>query len=221
MSAAENLFMDDRAVFAKTQLGNDEILKKVVGLPNDLRALLLLIDSRRDVATLRKISISLRESTAALTFLEDNGFIVRYDQNEQPNTVVPMQRRGMLADIQESHNQNFAQRPAPVAPTQTAPMPTQPVYAQPSYAPPAPAMAPNYAAPSGPNLNDIKSAMIQVVSQSLGADAGHVLSRIQGAQSLADLQQIARKLYDVLKSYAGVKVAEKFMQQFEGPLQLR
>jgi len=48
-----------------------------------------------------------------------------------------------------------------------------------------------------------------------------VVGRIQSAQSLADLPQIARKIYDVLKAYSGVQAAEKFMQQFEGQRNLR
>jgi hypothetical protein len=224
-----NNLIEDWIIFSKTQQGNDEILRRSVGLPSDLRSLLLLIDGRRDVAMLRNVSISLRESSAPLLYLEDNGFVIRSAVNDarlaqfsggaQLN-VEP--RRSLLGEINQSHLQ--AQTPANPAP-RAQPQPMQPAPMQnnvgqsnagQNYAQPAPSYpAANVA------LNEIKSAMIQFVSASLGADGSHAVGRIQSATSLAELQGIARKIYEILKSYSGVKGAENFMQRFEGPLNLR
>jgi hypothetical protein len=244
--------MDDRTVFTKTPLGNDEILRRSVGLPNDLRSLLLLIDGRRDVATLRQLNPSLRESLAQLVFLEDNGFVgqqqmmaqaIGADAQMSANNVAQFnQRRGILADIQGNHlsqrvttgqqpavpnypppgspgqgyeqqqvpmQQSIAQRPMQQTPIQQAPMQQAPMQ-----------QAPMQQVP-GHVLNDLKIGMIQFVNSSLGADGGHAISRIQSAQNTAELQQIAKKIYEILKAYSGVKPAERFMQQFEGPLNLR
>jgi hypothetical protein len=219
-----NNLIEDWIIFSKTQQGNDEILRRNVGLPADLRSLLLLIDGRRDVAMLRNVSISLRESSAPLLYLEDNGFVIRSAVNDarlaqfsggaQLN-VEP--RRSLLGEINQSHLQAQAPaNPAPRAqqqPMQQAPMQNNPVqnFAQP---------APSYPA-ANIALNEIKSSMIQFVSASLGADGSHAIGRIQSATSLAELQGIARKIYEILKSYSGVKGAENFMQRFEGPLNLR
>jgi hypothetical protein len=219
-----NNLIEDWIIFSKTQQGNDEILRRSVGLPADLRSLLLLIDGRRDVAMLRNVSISLRESSAPLLYLEDNGFVIRSAVNDarlaqfsggaQLN-VEP--RRSLLGEISQSHLQ--AQAPASSAPrAQPQPMPPAPTPSNSAqnFAPPAPSYpAANIA------LNEIKAAMIQFVSASLGADGSHAVGRIQSATSLVELQGIARKIYEILKSYSGVKGAENFMQRFEGPLNLR
>jgi hypothetical protein len=225
--------MDDRTVFTKTPLGNDEILRRSVGLPNDLRSLLLLIDGRREVATLRQLNPSLRESLAQLVFLEDNGFIGQQqvmaqamgaDAQMSANNIAQFnQRRGILADIQGNHlNQRVTTGQQTAVPNyqppnnsaqgyeqQQVPMQQQPMQQQPMQQVP------------GHVLNDLKVGMIQFVNSSLGADGGHAISRIQSAQSMVELQQIAKKIYEILKAYSGVKPAERFMQQFEGPLSLR
>ncbi len=256
--------IDDWIIFGKTQLGNDEILRRSVGLPTDLRSLLLLIDGRRDLAMLRNVSQAVRETPAPLLYLEDNGFIMRTGVNEvrlsqlsqgQPgSTVVEMSpRRTLLSEINQSHlsaqttvrpnapmpmqaPQQAAGARLPGAQLAAAQAQYQPV-AQPQYQPAAqpPEYAPNpqqYQAPlqqqqqmqgavEAAALNEIKSTMIQFISAALGADGNHAIGRIQSAPNLAELQTIARKLYDVLKSYAGVKSAESFMQRFEVPLKLR
>jgi hypothetical protein len=259
--------IDDWIIFGKTQLGNDEILRRSVGLPTDLRSLLLLIDGRRDLAMLRNVSQAVRETSAPLLYLEDNGFIMRTGVNEmrlsqlsqgQPgSTVVEMNpRRTLLSEINQSHlSAQASVRPnAPAVAQQAAPLPgamlaaaqaqlaqmqyqpatQQPQYqpvAQPQYAqnpqqfqPPIPQAQPPMpmqGAAEFAALNDVKSTMIQFISAALGADGNHAIGRIQSAPNLTELQTIARKLYDVLKSYAGVKSAESFMQRFEVPLKLR
>ncbi len=226
--------MDDQTVFVKTALGNDEILRRSVGLPNDLRSLLLLIDGRRDVATLRQLNPSLRESIAQLVFLEDNGFIGQQQvmaqavgsgaQMSASNVAQFDQRRGILADIQGNHlNQRTTgqQRAVPNNPLPgygNEPPRYEPV-------PPPQQQMPMQQAPTqqipAHVLNDLKIGMIQFVNSTLGADGGHAISRIQSAQSTSELQQIAKKIYEILKAYSGIKAAERFMQQFEGPLSLR
>ena len=217
----DNNMMDDATVFAKTEVGNDEVLRRTLGLPNDLRSLLLLIDGRRSLSMLRQVSVALRNSSAPIIFLEDNGFIERAGGNkmQQNAPMAPMmpqkpmyqasepQRLEPLANMEPERGQRYAapQAPAPMQAPAPAPyMASQTQYAQSQY-----------------QLSDLKGNMIQFVSSALGADGSHAVARIQTAQSLADLQQIARKIYDVLKAYSGVKTAEKFMQQFEGQLNLR
>ncbi len=187
--------LDDSAVFTKTEVGNDEVLRRTLGLPNDLRSLLLLIDGRRTFAMLRQVSVALRSSSAPIIFLEDNGFITRASAG-RPAVSAPM---------------------APARPAYQAPEPQR---MEPPAASPYLATQAQYSQALN-QLSDIKGNMIQFVSSALGADGAHAVGRIQSAESLADLQQIARKIYDVLKAYSGVKIAEKFMQQFEGQLNLR
>jgi hypothetical protein len=199
----EEFMLDSSLVFNKTMLGTDEILRRAVGLPNDLRSLLLLIDGRRDVNSLRSISVALRESLAPLLFLEDNGFIVRLGAE---SSVVPLAKRSAVAAAPAYVPTVPRQVPvsAPAAPVLSS---VQQNYAQ------APA-APSYA------LNELRGALIQFVSSALGADGAHAIGRIQNAADLPELQSIARRIYEVLKDYSGVRTAEKFMQQFAGPLQL-
>jgi hypothetical protein len=201
--------LDNGLVFNKTPLGTDEILRRAVGLPNDLRSLLLLIDGRRDVVSLRNISVALRESLAPLMFLEDNGFIVRMVAE---SSVVPLQKRAMAAGTPA-----FAQNAVrPMAAGQPTPIPTAASAVLSS-------VLQNYAqtpTPPAYALNEVRGALIQFVSSALGADGAHAIGRIQNAVDLAELQSIARRIYEVLKDYSGVRTAEKFMQQFEGPLKL-
>jgi hypothetical protein len=199
----EEFMLDNNLVFNKTMLGTDEILRRAVGLPNDLRSLLLLIDGRRDVNSLRSISVALRESLAPLLFLEDNGFIVRLGAE---SSVVPLAKRSAVA---------AAPAYVPTVPRQVPvnmPAPAVLSSVQQNYAQ-APAV-PSYA------LNELRGALIQFVSSALGADGAHAIGRIQNAADLPELQSIARRIYEILKDYSGVRTAEKFMQQFAGPLQL-
>jgi hypothetical protein len=191
-----NNALDDSAVFTKTEVGNDEVLRRTLGLPNDLRSLLLLIDGRRTLSMLRQVSVALRSSSAPIIFLEDNGFITRAGTGTGRPPSAP------LAPARPAYQAPEPQRMEP--PAASPYLTTQAQYSQ----------ALN-------QLSDIKGNMIQFVSSALGADGAHAVGRIQSAESLADLQQIARKIYDVLKAYSGVKIAEKFMQQFEGQLNLR
>jgi hypothetical protein len=232
--------IENDVVFAKTELGTDEILRRSAGLPNDLRSLLLLIDGKRDVDTLRRVSISIRESLAPLLFLEDNGFIVRLGQAASA-TVVPMAKRPLHPVAVANAALQFRQAPSSdyvmtqpqvVAPAQ-APVPAPAQQAPPLQAPPqamqsqaprpymATEAAYNQANPPAADLNELRGALIQFVSAALGADGAHAIGRIQTAANISDLQAIARRIYEILKDYSGVRTAEKFMQQFEGPLRLR
>ncbi len=210
--------IDSDIVFNKTALGTDEILRRTVGLPSDLRSLLLLIDGRRNVQALRSISIAVRESEAPLLFLEDNGFIERIGGS----SVVPITQRRPVAPIAPPAPQAYPTNSAAPAyaprPVQPQPVPMQPQPAQPAM---QPYPQQQQYVPQSVVLGDIKGALIQFVSTTLGSDAGHAIGRIQGARDLPELQAVARRIYEVLKEYSGVRVAEKFMQQFEGILQLR
>jgi hypothetical protein len=208
--------IEGEIVFNKTQLGTDEILRRTVGLPSDLRSLLLLIDGRRNVQALRSISIAVRESVAPLLFLEDNGFIERAGV---VSSVVPMTQRRPTAPGPGYPPSNAA----PAYTPQPQPIPMQPMQPPVQQAPPQQYLPPQYlqAQANAVALGDLKGALIQFVSNTLGADSGHAIGRIQNARDLVELQTVARRIYEVLKEYSGVRVAEKFMQQFEGPLQLR
>jgi hypothetical protein len=199
--------LDTSSVFNKTALGTDEILRRTIGLPNDLRSLLLLIDGRRDVASLRSISAALRESLAPLLFLEDNGFVVRLSAE---SSVLPLAKRSAAAAAPAYVPSIPRQVPTPMPTMNSAPAlltSVQQNYAQTQ-------SMPAYA------LNEVRGALIQFVSAALGADGAHAIGRIQNAADLVELQSIARRIHEILKDYSGVRTAEKFMQQFAGPLQL-
>ncbi len=62
-------------VFLKTRLGRDEARRAEATIPRRLRAVLALVDGRRDVATLRDLLPSYRGLDDAFDMLHKMGFI--------------------------------------------------------------------------------------------------------------------------------------------------
>ncbi len=59
------------------------------------------------------------------------------------------------------------------------------------------------------------AALRTYLSQTLGQDADAVINRVAGVQTHQEYQTVVGKLYAIIRDYAGVRDAERFMQRFE------
>jgi hypothetical protein len=93
----------------------------------------------------------------------------------------------------------------------------------PAYYPPPPAPAPaapltrgsNYDGLNSNELEAIKSKMIRDVSVILGADAGLVISKIQGCRSQDDLFASMMGIKKIISIYADRAAADKFAARYQ------
>jgi hypothetical protein len=211
--------MDPSIVFEKTPKGEEALRHRDETLPSDLRMVLLIINGTRNVETIQMISDPCRESIAPLIFLEDNGYIQRIGSRTNIFSF-----RGNNPVAAESSMESQMQRAQPIERIQPA-YPAQPQYQaapqQPQYqaAPhqqyqpaPQPAQMPMHI----DNSLALKIAALRTyLVQTLGQDADAVVNRVAEVQNPQEYAAMVKKLYAIIRDYAGIRDAERFMQRFE------
>jgi predicted component of type VI protein secretion system len=209
--------MDPSIVFEKTPKGEDALRHRDGTLPSDLRMVLLIINGSRNVETIQMVSDPCRESIAPLIFLEDNGYIQRIGSRDNIFSF-----RGNNPVAAEPSMEPQTQRAQPAYQAQPQMAAPQPLY-QP---PPQLAPQPQYQAAPQPqvavqpmqidNSLALKLAALRTyLAQTLGQDADAVMNRVAEVRSQQEYQAMVGKLYAIIRDYAGVRDAERFMQRFE------
>jgi hypothetical protein len=207
--------MDSSIVFEKTPKGEEALRHRDESLPSDLRMVLLIINGIRNVETVQLISDPCKESIAPLIFLEDNGYI---------------QRIGSRANVFSLRGNNaVAMAPAPEQAPQRSPM-AEPVAqtAPAAQHQPAAQAVPQYTlapqpqtffepvqAPQDNSLILKVAALRAYLAQTLGQDANAVINRVAEVRTHDEYAAIVKKLYGIIREYAGVRDAERFIQRFE------
>ncbi len=220
--------MDSSIVFEKTAKGEQALRHRDDSLPADLRMVLLIINGIRNVETIQLISDPCRESLAPLFFLEDNGYIQRIGTR---TNVFPIRTEGSaaVAAAPEPMVQRFTPAPQPVQqPVQApapAPQPAAVAMAQPQAIPApiaAPIPAPMPSPAPAPMVQQMDNSLaLKVASlrtyliQTLGQDADPVLARVSQVKTQDEYVEVVKKLYAIIRDYAGIRDAERFMQRFE------
>lgn len=211
--------MDPSIVFEKTPRGEEALRHRDESLPSDLRMVLLIINGNRNVATIQMISDPCRESIAPLIFLEDNGYIQRIGSRDNifslrgnnpveadPSLDPQMQRVQPIERFQPAYQAQPQYLTAPPQPQyQTTPQQQYQAAPQPV---PAPAQMDNSLA--------LKIAALRMyLVQTLGQDGDAVVKRVAEIQNPQEYAAMVKKLYAIVRDYAGVRDAERFMQRFE------
>jgi hypothetical protein len=212
--------MDPSIVFEKTPRGEEALRRRDESLPSDLRMVLLIINGNRNVETIQMISDPCRESIAPLIFLEDNGYIQRIGSRDnifsfrgnnpvaiEPSLDSQIQRAQPIERIQPPYPAQPQYQAAP-QPPQYQPAPQQPAPQQQYQPAPAPAQMDNSLA--------LKIAALRMyLVQTLGQDGDAVVNRVAEIQNPQEYAAMVKKLYAIIRDYAGVRDAERFMQRFE------
>jgi hypothetical protein len=213
--------MDPSIVFEKTPKGEEALRHRDESLPSDLRMVLLIINGNRNVETIQMISDPCRESIAPLIFLEDNGYIQRI--GSRTNIFSFKGNNAVVADPANDPQQS--QRAQPVERIQ------QPYPAQPQYQPiaqqqaqfqAAPQQQPYAPAPAAMPMQMDNSLTLKIAAlraylvQTLGQDAETIINRVAEIQNPQEYSAMVKKIYAIVRDYAGVRDAERFMQRFEG-----
>ena len=222
--------MDPSIVFQKTGKGEEALRHRNESLPSDLRMVLLIINGSRNVETIQMISDPCRESTAPLIFLEDNGYIERIGSRDNifsfrggnPGAQEPsLASQGQPTERMQalSSAQPQFQPPAPQQQYQTAPQAQhQPAPQQQYQPPPQPQYQPSpQPAPAQmDNSLALKIAALRMyLTQTLGQDGDAVVARVAEIRNQQEYAETIKKLYAIIRDYAGVRDAERFMQRFE------
>ena len=211
--------MDPSIVFQKTSRGEEALRHRNELLPTDLRMVLLIINGNRNVETIQMISDPCRESTAPLIFLEDNGYIERIGSRDnifsfrgnnpvvlEPSLALQTQQAQPIERVQ----QRSAAQPQFQAPVQ---QPQYQAVPQQQYQPsPQPVFAP---APMDNSLALKIAALRMYLTQTLGQDGDTVVARVAEIGNHQEYAAMIKKLYVIIRDYAGVRDAERFMQRFE------
>jgi hypothetical protein len=211
--------MDSSIVFEKTSKGEEALRHRDESLPSDLRMVLLIINGIRNVETIQMISDPCRESIAPLIFLEDNDYIQRIGSRDNIFSLrannpasaesamdPPMQRAQPMGRVQPAYPAQPQYQATPQQPQyQTVPQ-------QHYHAAPQPTAAP---AQMDNSLALKIAALRMYLVQTLGQDADAVVNRVAEVQNPQEYAAMVKKLYTIIRDYAGVRDAERFMQRFE------
>ncbi len=84
------LAMHDSDIFVKTDAGRDEIQSRKHGLSMPMRAILLMVDGQKTVASMRSIIAGSKAPADALDTLLQNGLIEPRDAGGAPVAAPPM-----------------------------------------------------------------------------------------------------------------------------------
>lgn len=231
-------------VFAKTQLGVDEV-RRTGGstIPPKLRTVLMLIDGRTPFESFKSTLQTYGDVTQLFSILRDLGLIVKTagsdaarertrsprapstsplgsdtqtlrqaDQHPTQSsldaiTQMPdmMARIAMAEQAPGVYSTGNTQNAMPVSPPPAAPVMTSATVARST---PQSGLSDN-------QLDAIKSKMIRDVSAILGADAGLVISKIQGCRTQDDLFASMMGIKKIITIYADRSVAEKFATHYQ------
>ncbi len=229
-------------VFAKTQAGVDEVRRQSgSAIPPKLRTVLMLIDGRTPFESFRSTLQTYGDVTQLFSILRDLGLIVRASSSdyvrERNRTALSQPAAPANDDAQARYDARARQSSSPLDAITQMPGMMQRIaqieQAATSYAAPMargaanPSPAPAYVAPAAPaapsasdekrrsELESIKASMIRDVSVVLGADAGPVISKIQGCRTHDDLFASMMGIKKIISIYADRAKAEKFASRYE------
>jgi hypothetical protein len=221
----DDLEIKPEDVFAKTQAGVDEVRRQLGStIPPKLRTVLMLIDGRTPFESFKtSASEGARERPAqrsgSSTPMGADTQTLRepytphtMNQIDAITQMPDMMARIAQAELAPGAYSTGLQRPPPVyapPPQAYAPAPA-PVYAPP---PQQRAPAPEESRPG--EIDAIKSNMIRDVSAILGADAGLVISKIQGCRTRDDLFASMMGIKKIISIYADRNAAEKFALRYQ------
>jgi hypothetical protein len=190
-------------IFQKTDLGRVELASRILGLSNELRLVLVLIDGRRDVAALSMLSAKVAASHDCLEELMALGVI----------EVI-----GESGSAPEPSRSNAAM-PSPAMPSPAMPSPGTPnittasaikSYAQTpaastqNYASTAQRLTPTPVAPSHAPSANVLQARAQLsaeIARLLGKDARAACDRLQEMRSREELLEALPKLVNLVALY--------------------
>lgn len=214
-------------------------------IPPKLRTVLMLIDGRTPFESFRSTLQTYGDVTQLFSILRDLGLIVKASRSdyvrERNRSGLPQPAAPAIDDAQARFDARARQSVSPLdAITQMPGMMeriAQSEQAGTGYSAPAarsnansspsPVPAPAYASPAPPaapsatdekrrsELESIKASMIRDVSVVLGADAGPVISKIQGCRSHDDLFASMMGIKKIISIYADRAKAEKFAARYE------
>jgi hypothetical protein len=179
-------------IFQKTDLGRVELASRVLGLSNELRLVLVLIDGRRDVASLSMLSSKVASSHDCLEELMALGVIEVIGESGAGYTPEPQRSSVTPSAAKASYS-------APTATTQQANYPSAtaaPATAVAWVAPPAPI-------PQAPSANFLqaRAQLSGEISRLLGKDARPACDRLQEMRTREELLEALPKLVNLVALY--------------------
>lgn len=182
--------MDKNTLFAKTDQGREALTSRPPGLGPRLRSLLIMVDGKRPVGEMDKLSGGEGSAAPMLEQLEAAGWIVQVDAAGHP----------VLHAIGGAAN---AAAPDPVAvPTELS-----------SLAPAADA-AP---APTLP-FSEARRMVVRFINDQLGPMGEPLAMRIEACKTPADLQAAVPRIRDGLKNFKNAATVQRFDEELVGRL---
>jgi hypothetical protein len=226
-------------VFAKTQAGVDEVRRQTgSSIPPKLRTVLMLIDGRTPFESFKATLQTYGDVTQLFSILRDLGLIVKSSSSSDASRDRPRSRSSasspLGADTQTLRESSAPYTSSPIdaitqmpdmmariAQAEQAPgvystgiQQQRPAMPQQTYTP-APARGPSPDDMRASEIESIKSNMIRDVSVILGADAGLVISKIQGCRTRDDLFASMMGIKKIISIYADRNAADKFASRYQ------
>jgi hypothetical protein len=188
----------ENLIFQKTDLGRVELASRIIGLSNELRLVLVLIDGRRDVAALSMLSAKVAASHDCLEELMALGVIEVIGESgtapEPPRSNAAMPRSAVPSSALPNLTTASAAKPygqMPVASTQNYAITAQPL----SPTPMAPSLAPSA------NVLQARAQLSAEIARLLGKDARAACDRLQEMRSREELLEALPKLVNLVALY--------------------
>ncbi|MDM7942840.1 MAG: hypothetical protein QUV35_09440 [Hydrogenophaga sp.] len=181
--------MDKNTLFGKTAAGREALTTRPAGLGPRLRALLIMVDGKRNLAEFEKLTGSEATAVASLQELMSAGWVEMVGADGLPKVLV-------------------AAAPAPAA--VSAPPTLQPGNAQPEQlAAPVAATLP---------FSEARRQVVRFINDQLGPMGETLAIRAEGCKTPADLQAALPRIRDGLKSFKGPGAVQQFDDEIAGRL---
>jgi hypothetical protein len=173
--------MDKNTLFGKTAAGREALTTRPAGLGPRLRALLIMVDGKRNLAEFEKLTGSLEQATQSLNELMMAGWVEMVGADGLPKAV--------------------AATPAVVPAVASF---------DPVAAPSAPAAAAEPAMVTTLPFSDARRQVVRFINDQLGPMGETLAIRAESCKTPADLQAALPRIRDGLKSFKGAAVVQQF-----------
>lgn len=176
--------MDKNTLFGKTAAGREALTSRPAGLGPRLRALLIMVDGKRNLAEFEKLTGSLEQATSSLTELMAGGWVEVVGADGLPKVVAAV----------------------PVEVPAAAPF-------QPEVSPPVSEAAPVAVAATTLPFSEARRQVVRFINDQLGPMGETLAIRAEGCKTPADLQAALPRIRDGLKSFKGAAVVQQFDEE--------
>jgi hypothetical protein len=184
--------MDKNTLFAKTDQGREALTSRPPGLGPRLRSLLIMVDGKRPVSEMDKLSGGEGSAVPLLEQLVAAGWIVQVDAAGHP-VLHAIEGGAPTAAPEQAAASVHPSGPVPLADAAPAPVPTLP-------------------------FSEARRMVVRFINDQLGPMGEPLAMRVEACKTPADLQAALPRIRDGLKNFKNSATVQRFDEEFAARL---